>query len=48
MQKRTNDVTLDIRNPRKKANRKLIDRLLRLGFTVRLNQGNDSSRFDRR
>jgi len=48
MQKRTNDVTLDIRNPYKRKNRKLINRLLRLGHTVRLNQGNDASRFDRR
>lgn len=40
--------TLAIRNPRKKANRKLINRLLKQGWSLRLDRNAEASRFDRR
>lgn len=48
MQKRMNVVALDLRNPFKKKNVKIINRLLRAGYTLRLAPSNEASRFDRR
>jgi hypothetical protein len=43
-----NNVTLSLKNPKKRKNRKLIDRLLRLGYSLRLERNAEASRFDRR
>jgi len=42
------EVILRLAKPRKKRNRKLIDRLLRQGYTLRLTRPEESARFDRR
>lgn len=45
---RADVITLNFRRPRRRKNRKLIDRLLRNGYTLRLARDEEASRFDRR